>query len=1014
MAVNTVDIVMRIVDQVTGRMNRINQALAQTNQAGQQLNTTTQALQAGLAGLTVAAVYQGLKQVATAMIDISEAGAQYLRVAESFQAQTTTMGEQYVEVLGTMRRAARGTADDMELMLSANKAFSLGVAQTGVEVAKLIETSTVLGRRTGLGQEQALERLMVGIGRLSPRILDDLGIAVNLTQLYQDATGKASSELSQAVKIQTLLNHVLQEGETILKQYPDGLEDTASGFERLSAQWTNFKNNLGNTAPFEALANIIGRLADGMQDDQMFAGALEGTLSVAEYDAVIASIKEYDALMQKRRDNMPAGGLLRAMLDAYDFSDSKLGKELVVIEENARRAALQLDELITKQEMIGSVKAGNEVDFAAEMERRGQQVLDMFAELQGARERYSEAAAGGGTALERNYLEALTDQLVRIAFEYNKAAEEMDEDLIDIPALREALLQVEDGEDIFNVFAEAIGIAKAETDAETEALERMAIALGEASDAYQDIIGAKRDALGGDIIDLLSSDSSPEAYAAADQARKAMEQQMYKLAQAGMTEEEQIIATNRAYNAGVGVIEKYVEAKEKAEGDRATFNLEVSGNRILSILPQISQGLYDLQEGGAGAIQAAVDVDRLRGELDNLVATYNKAAAFLGVELIDIDNARNGALAVGQAADQLGIFNSTNSMVATYAQLAGNALTQEQAALGLFEGAVAGAKANLMARLGNLIGDFSPEQLAQMYTEGAAEIDEANEGIFNSEDNLIKKYFDVLAVQEDVAGGYEAQAEAMRNAGKEAEDLAETIENKLKSAYDSLNSVVSGELMDSLNELSNVGIGEKDFAEFGVREDVPAENARRLAALMKEGVKDQPWLEEFKQEAPAIWDEYINAADPAAAAARMLQEFEKGLRPELIDFGQLKQQIKDNIETSMRLEGMGRQLTDELIAEMGEGEGDTIKKFVADALGIGFDESGFGTDSAAKLLATLTSEDMKLKMIDAGAVNAMNWASGFSETMPEHMQPFIDLLVSYVTPAVEARLNQKTNATKAK
>ena len=41
-------------------------------------------------------------------------------------------------------------------------------------------------------------------------------------------------------------------------------------------------------------------------------------------------------------------------------------------------------------------------------------------------------------------------------------------------------------------------------------------------------------------------------------------------------------------------------------------------------------------------------------------------------------------------------------------------------------------------------------------------------------------------------------------------------------------------------------------------EDAINENARRLAAIMRDGIGNQDWLEEFKTEVPALWEEVVD------------------------------------------------------------------------------------------------------------------------------------------------------------
>ena len=52
-------------------------------------------------------------------------------------------------------------------------------------------------------------------------------------------------------------------------------------------------------------------------------------------------------------------------------------------------------------------------------------------------------------------------------------------------------------------------------------------------------------------------------------------------------------------------------------------------------------------------------------------------------------------------------------------------------------------------------------------------------------------------------------------------------------------------------------IGGLDLDAILPREDAISENARRLAAIANEGLIDQPWLEEFKNEAPGTWPDLM-------------------------------------------------------------------------------------------------------------------------------------------------------------
>lgn len=1012
MASVTLDVVMRLVDQVTGKLNTINAALQQTNTSGQRVNTTMQAFQSGLAGLTLFAVYDGLKRIAMGMSEVAQAGAQFERVLQSFKIMTELSGESYITVLGEMRQASRGTVSDMQLMLSANKALSLGVAQTGEEIGELIKVSTVLGRRTGLGQEAALERLMVGIGRLSPRILDDLGIAVNLTRLYRESTSQAASELDQSQKIQILLNKVLKDGAEILAEYPQGLEDTASGFERMSAAWSNFIAEVGQTAPFDLLADLVGGTASAMESSRLETNALSGNASSSEiYKLMQQYSADLKALMSGEIEKMSAEGLKMFQMTGTEGLTLRVEQLTDAYDKAATKAweFAEAQDYIDSRGKVGSGDLGSVVD-------AGEAALAKFEELKAAQEDLKIGEMFG----RQDIIDRATANIARIGEEvynlmiaYNELAEGRDYSLVDEVKAKNGELAIQgiaEEFDLLKVSEDRASVSHKRTAEDLADIERRAKA---AAHAYIEMSNSAVKAAESSAVDFQVKNPGAASADVTGRALGNLRSQLdylERIESKWLTEEQLILRVAQAHQVYNDTLSGAQDNIDNTKVNEALAQAKVLGDTLLTLAPGIANAIHQM----SGADSSPQNLIAMQEQIVKIGEAYNKVAIIAGLPLIDIEALKRGSFATQNLTADVDVLSRAELQLKTYAEMVGTALNSQTVAMGMTETAVAGFEVQVLQAVSALGSLMSLDAKYKLFTEVVASGGTALEGVVEAGGDANKMYLAATEIIDREVGSVVELNAALRDQGTEAEDLADTIRNKLISAYDSLNSIVSGELRDSLNELSNVGIGEKDFAEVGVREDVPAENARRLAALMKEGVKDQPWLEEFKREAPGIWDEYINAADPAAAAARMLQEFQKGLRPELIDFEQLKQQIKDNLETNMRLEGMGKQLTDELIAEMGDDGSGTIQKFVAQALGLGFDESGFGTDSAAKLFATLTSEDMKLKMQDAGAQNAANMMLGFNGAVPEHMQPFFDLMIAYVTPGVEALINQKNAASKAK
>lgn len=203
---------------------------------GQSLGSS---LLSGLGGsLAGMATLGGVTMLLRGAVDLAQYSAQAERVGTAFKTQFGTVA---VEGLDRLRRASRGTIDDMNLMLSANKAAMLGVSTDTETLAKLLEVATVRGRALGVGTQQAFSDIVTGIGRMSPLILDNLGIITGgerAMAAYAQTLGKTSAELSDMERKQFLVNKVLGAGATVT-------DDAAGGFEALTAAYNNYRVALG-------------------------------------------------------------------------------------------------------------------------------------------------------------------------------------------------------------------------------------------------------------------------------------------------------------------------------------------------------------------------------------------------------------------------------------------------------------------------------------------------------------------------------------------------------------------------------------------------------------------------------------------------------------------------------------------------------------------------------------------------------------------------------------------------
>ena len=149
--------------------------------------------------------------MASAAFELGKVGAAAERTQASFATMAAGVGSSGDEMLAAMQQATAGTVSNSELMLAANRAIMLGVADNADEMSRLMAAAIERGRALGVSASQAVSDVITGIGRMSPQILDNLGIvgATKAIDDYARALGKTSEQLTDVERKQALVNVVL-------------------------------------------------------------------------------------------------------------------------------------------------------------------------------------------------------------------------------------------------------------------------------------------------------------------------------------------------------------------------------------------------------------------------------------------------------------------------------------------------------------------------------------------------------------------------------------------------------------------------------------------------------------------------------------------------------------------------------------------------------------------------------------------------------------------------------------
>jgi hypothetical protein len=225
-------------------------------------NLTWVALRGGAVGaLTLLS-----KKIVEVSYNMTQLGYANERIRQSF---LRVWGSEAPRAMEEMRKTSQGMIDDLTLMRMATYAAFLGVADTAEEISGLMDVAVKRGYALGIDAQTAFERIVTGIGRLSARILDDLGILTDARSTYENyarSIGKSAQELTDAEKRQALVNRVLADGAR-------SLTISTSQTEQLAAAWRNLGNAIAAAVKdMVTSTNIMPRLA---QDIQQLSNQIE-------------------------------------------------------------------------------------------------------------------------------------------------------------------------------------------------------------------------------------------------------------------------------------------------------------------------------------------------------------------------------------------------------------------------------------------------------------------------------------------------------------------------------------------------------------------------------------------------------------------------------------------------------------------------------------------------------------------------------------------------------------------
>ena len=292
-------------DQVAADMKKIDKSTQSTEKAVKKGNTAWKQFKDVMIGVNqgleiVKKGIQGAKQV----FDFADQGAQIMRLEEASASLARSMDSDMGVIVAALDEASLHTVADTDLMSSASRAMMLGVSADAEQLANLMQVAAMRGRAMGLDTTQAFNDIVTGIGRMSPLILDNLGIVIDAESTYQkyaDSIGVAKSELKSTEKRQALLNAVLEDGNDQLKSMGGLTADAATEFEKFKRNIKNATNEIkkGFVPAVDSAIKVVNDMVEAEEnlksDTQKVIDLIyQNSDSFDEYsEAIVKALREY-------------------------------------------------------------------------------------------------------------------------------------------------------------------------------------------------------------------------------------------------------------------------------------------------------------------------------------------------------------------------------------------------------------------------------------------------------------------------------------------------------------------------------------------------------------------------------------------------------------------------------------------------------------------------------------------------------------------------------------------------
>jgi hypothetical protein len=279
-----------------------------------------------------AAAIGGIAALSAGLLKLASDAAPIAGIKSAFDDLTASMEGGSKAVLAALKEQSAGMITNTDLMKSYNLAALL-IGESFTE--QLPDAMGFVGKvalATGEDMGFLMDSLVRGIGRLSPMILDNLGITVNLTEAYEawsKETGIAVSEMSKADQQAALMAQTMAALESKTADMPDVTGSAKQSFAAFGVEMQNLKDDIG-LAVLPAVSEMMGSFTEIGQ--KIFPDIVDFVKMnlvpiLEDVSAVIRAIAEagFDsAEMWETLANLLGEDVAKSLEDVWDWMEVKI------------------------------------------------------------------------------------------------------------------------------------------------------------------------------------------------------------------------------------------------------------------------------------------------------------------------------------------------------------------------------------------------------------------------------------------------------------------------------------------------------------------------------------------------------------------------------------------------------------------------------------------------------------------------------------------------------------------